>query len=326
MINEDRYARRNPSSHAVCHRHDRGGSKITSFRLIPKGPFSLEASTRFIEGFAPAAYEGSHASRHLHLAFSVEGTWDAVGVCVRQTDKAVIGEVFGNADPSVVRQQVARILSLDVDGSGFGAVGRRDPVVGKLQRAYPGLRPVQFWSPYEAAAWTIIGHRIRIAQAAGIKQRMAEKRGEKIDVHGERLAAFPGPPRLASMRSFQGLFGRKVEQLRGIARAALEGRLDAERLRTRPPEDVLAELKSLPGIGDFSAELILLRGAGDPDHFPRNEHRLQRAMADAYGFGAIPPIDTLAQISDKWRPYRSWVSVLFRTELEDRAYEISGAK
>jgi DNA-3-methyladenine glycosylase II len=155
---------------------------------------------------------------------------------------------------------------------------------------------------------------------------MAEKRGERIDVHGERLAAFPAPQRLASMRSFPGLFGRKVEQLRGIARAALDGRLDAERLRSRPMEDVLAELKNLPGIGDFSAELILVRGAGDPDHFPRNERRLQRAMADAYGFGGIPPIDTLIQISDKWRPYRSWVSVLFRTELEDRTHEISGAK
>ena len=55
-----------------------------------------------------------------------------------------------------MRSQVERILSLDVDGSGFLAVGKRDPVVGELQRRYPGLRPVGFWSPYEAAAWTII--------------------------------------------------------------------------------------------------------------------------------------------------------------------------
>lgn len=298
---------------------------MPSFRLIPKGPFSLEASTRFLEGFSPAAYERPQAQRHLHVAFPVEGTWDVAGVCVRQTHKAVIGEVFGNADPNVVRRQVERILSLDVDGSGFAAVGRRDPVVGKLQRAYPGLRPVQFWSPYEAAAWTIIGHRIRIAQAAGIKRRMAEKRGDKIDLHGERLAAFPAPQRLATMRSFQGLFQSKVEQLREIARAALDGRLDAERLRSQPAESVLAELKNLPGIGEFSAELILVRGAGDPDHFPRNERRLQSAMADVYGFGAIPSIGTLIQISDKWRPYRSWVSVLFRAELEDRTHAVAGA-
>jgi DNA-3-methyladenine glycosylase II len=232
--------------------------------------------------------------------------------------------VFGDADTRPVRRQLARILSLDVDGNGFAAVGRRDPRVGKLQRAYPGLRPVLFWSPYEAAAWTIIGHRIRMVQAAGIKRRMAEKRGEKIDVHGERLTAFPAPKRLASIRSFQGLSARKIGQLREIARAALDGQLDAEWLRSRAAEDVLAGLKDLPGIGDFSAELILVRGAGQPDYFPRYERRLQRAMADAYGFSAIPPIDSLTQIAEEWRPYRSWVSLLFRAQLENRPHEIAG--
>jgi len=245
---------------------------------------------------------------------------------VRQTDKTVIGELFGDVDRKTVRQQVARILSLDVDGTEFAAVGRRDPVVGRLQRSYPGLRPVLFWSPYEAAAWTIIGHRIRILQAAGIKQRIAEQLGEGVDVHRERLHAFPAPQRLASMPSFRGLFGQKVEQLHDVARAALEGRLDGERLRSRPPEEALAELKSLSGIGDFSAELILVRGAGEPDHFPHTEGRLHQAMADAYGLDEIPRIEKLAEIAEKWRPYRSWVSVLFRTELEDRTHQIPGTQ
>jgi DNA-3-methyladenine glycosylase II len=68
-----------------------------------------------------------------------------------------------------IRDQVARILSLDVDGSGFAAVGRADPVVAGLQRRYPRLWPVSFWSPYEAAAWAIIGQRIRNRQAATVK-------------------------------------------------------------------------------------------------------------------------------------------------------------
>lgn len=290
---------------------------MASFRITPKGPFSLGASTRFLEGFAPAAYEG-RTPGHLHLSFPVEGTWETVGACVRQTDRSVIADVFGNVDRTAVRAQIARILSLDVDGSGFAAVGRRDPVVDRLQRSYPGLRPVLFWSPYEAAAWTIIGHRIRIAQAAGIKQRLAEQRGGSVDVHGERLHAFPAPQRLASTRTFRGLFGRKVDQLHAVARAARAGELDADRLRSRPREEVLAELKSLPGIGPFSAELILVRGAGDPDHFPQNERRLHQAMAQAYGFDEIPPIERLSEIAEGWRPYRSWVSVLFRTHLESR--------
>jgi DNA-3-methyladenine glycosylase II len=290
---------------------------LSSLRIAPRGPFSLEASTRFLEGFTPAGYE-ERASGHLHIAFSVEGSWETAGVCVRQTDASVMVDVFGTGDRAAVRAQVARIFSLDVDGSGFTAVGRRDPVVAKLQRSFPGLRPVLFWSPYEAAAWTIIGHRIRMAQAAGVKQRMAEQRGGSIEVHGEQLHAFPAPQTLVSMRNFRGLFGRKVEYLRAVGRAALAGELDARQLRSVPREESLERLRRLPGIGPFSSELILVRGAGDPDHFPLHERRLQGAMADAYGLDDDPPVERLIEIAEAWRPYRSWVSLLLRAGLEAR--------
>jgi DNA-3-methyladenine glycosylase II len=239
-----------------------------------------------------------------------------VAVCVRQERSTVAGEVFGNAEHDDVRRQVARILSLDVDAGDYGAVGRRDPIAGSLQSRYPGLRPVLFWSPYEAAAWTVIGRRIRMTQAARIKQRMAEELGESVNVHGETLRAFPGPHRVLDIPGFPGLSGRKVEWLHSVAEAALDGRLDAARLRA-DGEAALPGLKSLPGIGDFSAELILARGAGDPDHWPKHERRLHRAMAAAYGLGDFPPVETLAAIADKWRPYRSWVSLLFRASAEE---------
>jgi hypothetical protein len=105
----------------------------------------------------------------------------------------VVGEVLGGADPGGVRDQVARILSLDVDGTGFPEVGVRDPVVGGLQARWPGLRPVGFFSPYEAAAWALIGHRIRIVQAARVKERMAAELGQAVDIHGDVRHAFPGP-------------------------------------------------------------------------------------------------------------------------------------
>src|SRR6202050_1175433 len=150
---------------------------MQTFTLVPRGPFALASSLRFLEGFTPAAYSGPQDAV-LELAFPVEGSWETVGVRVRQEGEPVTVEVVAPASPgpelmTAVRTQVERILSLDVDGSGFPAVGERDPVVGRLQQRYPGLRPIGFWSPYEAAAWTIIGHRIRIRQAAAIKARMA---------------------------------------------------------------------------------------------------------------------------------------------------------
>jgi DNA-3-methyladenine glycosylase II len=131
---------------------------------------------------APASYEGNGLDR-LRLAFVADGfargSEAVTGVYVYSEGDVVVGEVYSEADVGVARRQVERILSLDVDGSNFPKVGERDPVVHRLQARYPGLRPVLFYSPYEAAAWAIIGHRIRIVQAAKIKARMAKGWGRR---------------------------------------------------------------------------------------------------------------------------------------------------
>ena len=293
---------------------------METFTLVPRGPFSLASSVRFLEGFTPAAYT-SAADAVLELAFPAEGSWETVGLRVRQDGEAVTASVVSPEGPgaelmTAVRAQVERILSLDVDGSGFPEVGSRDPVVAGLQQRYPGLRPVGFWSPYEAAAWTIIGHRIRMRQAAAIKARMAAELGEPVTFGDRVIYAFPSPARLAALDSFPGLIGRKPEWLRSVALAALDGRLDAARLRGLPRETALEELKKLPGIGDFSSGLILLRGACDPDAVAYHEPRLALAVRDAYGLPGPATPEQLTQISDRWRPYRTWVTLLLRTQQE----------
>jgi DNA-3-methyladenine glycosylase II len=302
----------------------------TTFTVTPAGPFSLAASTRFLEGFAPAAHEGG-TSTGLDLAFAVDGHWDTVAVHVDQPGAGVIGTLHAPArlGPQVKEAaiaQVARILSLDIDGTGFPAVGVADPVAGRLQARYPGLRPVCFWSPYEAAAWAVIGQRIRIQQAAAIKSRIAADFGITLDIDGRPVTAFPAPAVLAGLGACPGLNDVKITRLRGIAQAALDGQLDAARLRALPRTRALDELLTIPGIGPFSAELILLRGAGDPDHTPTAEPRLARAIARAYDLPTAPSGTVLAHLSQAWRPYRTWVSLLLRTMLEDDTHEIAGAR
>jgi len=261
---------------------------LATFELAARGPFDLRASTRFLEGFAPAGARGGDPDR-LRIAFPVDGDWRTAGVEVVPAGPGRVRAVSaGTADAGRVRAQVARILSLDVDGSGFPAVGATDAVVGRLQDRYPGLRPVTFWSPYEAGAWAVLSTRIRIVQAAALKQRIAEAAGEVVEITGTAVTAFPAPARLLELDGLRGLPDRKLAALHGVARAALDGRLDAAALRAADPEAALRSLQELPGIGPFSADLILLRGAGHPDRFPATERRLHAAMADAYGLGRTP--------------------------------------
>jgi len=297
------------------------------FELTPVGPYSISASARFLEGFAPAHYEGD-GPEQLRFAFVADGLnrgERVAGAYVYPEGQKVVVETYGEAASEVVRNQVRRVLSLDVDGSGFPEVGKRDPVVGKLQERYPGLRPVCFYSPYEAAAWAIIGNRIRIVQAARVKARMTEELGEEpVQIGGNEEQAFPGPSCLLGLDGFPGLSGRKIEYLRALAHAALEGKLEAPYLRSLSITAALARLKELPGIGDFSAELILLRGVGEPDRCPIREPRLARAVAMAYGLEETPTAEAVTEISERWRPYRTWVGLHLRTTMEDETGEIAG--
>ena len=282
-----------------------------SFQLTSRGPFSLAAAARFQEtfpGFAgPAGDEVV-----FDLAFPADGSWSTVGV--RVTDD-LIGHVTANPGRLPEREiqaQVERILSLDVDGTGFAEIGERDPAVGELQQRFPGLRPVLFPSPYEAAAWALIGHRISMTQGATVRRRLAEELGDRVDVGGRVLSAFPPPERLARLEPMPGMTIRKMENLRALGDAASEGELDVGLLRDMPVEEALAHLKKLPGIGPFSAELTLLRGAGLVDLFPRETPRLYRAMAEVYDLGPEPPFARLEAIARAWRPFRGWVAFLLR--------------
>ena len=287
--------------------------------IEPLGEFSLEAASIFAGGFAAGIGGGTATETALVMAFPLEpargasGGWShSAAVELRQPipDGPVHARITTGGDEAAALAQAARCVSLDHDGRDWPAVGERDPVIGRLQRDFGWLRPVCFYSAFEAATSFVIGQRTSRAQAARVKARLAQLAGDELELDGVKHRAFPRPERLLELESMPGLSDVKVERLRGLAEAAIDGRLHTGTLRSLPPSEALAQLRRLRGVGEFTAQGTLLRGCGLADELPDDalsDEVLATMYAPVLARGA-----TREAITERWRPYRMWATVLLR--------------
>jgi DNA-3-methyladenine glycosylase II len=159
-----------------------------SFTIVPEGPFSLRESALvgFGQRLRPAGAGSQEPSFDgvMRLAFCVDGYRDQVGVELRQDDEGVRAVVHGKGDLSAIEAQTARVLSLDHDATGFVQVGKRDLVIKRLQQAAPGLRPPLFYSPYEAAAWSVLSARRSGWQMSQVRAALSAAHGATFAVAG----------------------------------------------------------------------------------------------------------------------------------------------
>jgi DNA-3-methyladenine glycosylase II len=287
----------------------------TSRLIRPMGPFAWHPAMGMLSEFGPLRRFRPGNDGTTRLAFALDGTFQPVGVALRPAADGIRAEVAGHGlDPEMIEAaiaQAARIFTLDVDGSAYPDVARRDPAQQPVMDALPGLRPVAFPSAYETAAWAILSQRISMRQAAVLQDRLLEVAGEPVDVDGTVVRAYPHPARLLELRSVPGLPDEKVRRLQGVAEAALAGLLDTRRLRTLDPVTAQAELRQIRGIGPFWAAGIHLRGCNVQDAFP-DEPLSVAALGVTHGLGTQPSPDDVARISDAWRPFRMWVCFLLR--------------
>jgi DNA-3-methyladenine glycosylase II len=293
---------------------------VAHFELVPQGPFDLETEAGRFGGWP-------RLGDAVVMAFPVEGWRTSAAVVMRQHGDSITGDVYGadGADAERAWRQALATVSLDIDGQGFIDIGRRDPIIRRLQAEYKNLRPVLFHSPYEAACAFIIGHRISIVQTRRIRQRMAEQAGATIDVDGTAFAAFPDPRALIRLESFPSVAPMKIERLHHVARAALEGALDRARLRSLPEAEALTQLQTLPGIGAFFAQGILMRGAGLVDAVT-DDDITPRAIELLYGLGGRPDRAAVLERANSWRPYRMWALVLLNVWLRSQPPEVRGRR
>jgi DNA-3-methyladenine glycosylase II len=170
---------------------------------------------------------------------------------------------------------------------------------------------VLFPTTFEAAVWALLSQRTSMKQAARIKAGLTIP----LEVGGgPPVPAFPPPGEIEKLESIKGVPAAKIPRLQGIAAAARVGDLDPRDLRALDPDQALRDLCELPGVGPFSAMLILIRGAGHPDVVALAEPRFRQALARAYG-KPFEDDDEVVELAEAWRPYRSWVAFLLRSAL-----------
>jgi DNA-3-methyladenine glycosylase II len=288
------------------------GMLMTTRVIMPvDGPFSLPAAAGF--GFGPHTGRLFPDGEVMRLAFVADDLRHHVGaVLSQQADGSLLAEISGDADPGAAQAQIRRVLSIDVDPAGWLAAGQADPVLGGIQLEFPGLRPVLFYSPYEAAAWAMLAQRRQRAQATAVRRRLSDSAGPTFELAGEAEPAFPLPERLLQISSFPGIDQTRLERLHGVARAALAGQLEAADLAGLPPEEAMERLGRIKGLGPFYSMLVYLRATGVKDALAIGEPRVAGYLRHYYQLDAIPAADDVRRIAEPWRPFRTWAVVLFR--------------
>jgi DNA-3-methyladenine glycosylase II len=292
---------------------------VAHFEVTPTGPFDLANQNRYFGGWPEV--DGA-----VVMTFPVEGWRTSAAVSLRQQGDLITAEVHGaGGDAERAWDQAKAAISLDFDGAGYAEVGRRDPVIGRLQEEYHHLRPSLFHSPYEAASGFTIGHRIQINQARRIRRLMAESHGAELAVGGTTQHAFPTPQQLLKLTDYTGLSAVKIDRLHVIAQAALDGWLDRATLRAMPARDALEKLQTLPGVGPFFSQGILTRGAGMTDSMTDDDLTVRAVKSVCQ----LPDNAGLAEVLERveaWRPYRMWCVVLLHVMFRGQPGETAGSR
>ena len=192
-----------------------------------------------------------------------------------------------------------------------------DPVLARLIDARPDFRP-RAWldelPPLDAFGtliFQVAGQQLSVAATRRIVSRLQDRFGGHLPSPAELLATD------AEVLRESGLSYRKGATIRALAERFADGRLSDDALARMTDDEVEAALTEVPGIGPWTAHGFLLVALDRPNVFLPGDLALRRAIQRVYGFDHVPSEAEIAEVADRWRPYRSLaVSYLFASEYD----------
>ena len=300
-------------------------SKMTC-NLFPKPPFDFELTAGYHTYFQGRYGTDSMNQGVYRRLLDLEGSLVLASVSsTGSIDSPCLEVELQGPDLSAqlanqATSTVAWLLGTDQDLAPFYHMAGQDPTMSAITKRFRGLHLPHTATVFEALVLGILGQQIATNVARIIRTLLIETYGPKGSFGGEIFYAFPRPESLAAV-SVQELRGlklswRKAEYVQGVALAALDssGR-NLEHLRGLDDSEVVKEVTALRGIGNWTAQWLLIRALGRPDGLPLGDLALRRVVSQLY-FEDTPVTDTQVQeFCQQWRPWRTYATVYWFTAM-----------
>jgi AraC family transcriptional regulator of adaptative response / DNA-3-methyladenine glycosylase II len=301
---------------------DNAPADAMTLRLAYRPPYDWHTMMRYMAGRAilgvemvdTSAQSGSYA-RSVRIG-ATEG-WLRV---THLPDKHQVQLEIAHTLIPVSMQLVSRVrnqFDLDANPAIVEAHLRLDPVLAKKIRAKPGVRVTGAFDFFEIAVRAILGQQISVAGATTLSGRLVQKFGAPIDTPIAGITHhFPQPALLASQAVTDiaqiGLPKKRAETIRNLAQFAAQDGFDIKLGATL--DETITHLKTIGGIGEWTAQYIALRALRFPDAFPAGDLGLQKAIAhdDAVNTSSSERLTEkqLALRAAAWSPWRGYAAFM----------------
>ena len=219
--------------------------------------------------------------------------------------------VAGSPSPGTQREiarGVQRMLALELDPQPLADAAQRVRSLRATALALRGMRPPRFASLFETFVNVIPFQQLSLDAGIAILTRLVDRFGEHLTHDRRRFAAFPAPSAIAAARLSTLLacgFSRgKAEALRALATAIDSGEIDEQGIASLGTHEALTKLLELPGIGPWSAALVLLRGFGRLEVFPPGDSGATRGLNALLKLRAS---GSLQRVVERFGDYRGYL-------------------